>query len=140
MSLLPERLRELRKSFGYTQQQVADDLQISRKLLSNYELGIREPNIDMLQTLAEYYLVSVDFIIGASSVENPRTYYPAFVVNLMNDSKYLSQESIADLEKYVELLKLRDDVNNKKEQPAFFIVNLSRLYLLRYRLKFKNKR
>lgn len=115
MSLLPERLRELRKSFGYTQQQVADDLQISRKLLSNYELGIREPNIDMLQTLAEYYLVSVDFIIGASSVENPRTYYPAFVVNLMNDSKYLSQESIADLEKYVELLKLRDDVNNKKE-------------------------
>lgn len=115
MSLLPERLRELRKSFGYTQQQVADDLQISRKLLSNYELGIREPNIDMLQTLAEYYLVSVDFIIGASSVENPITYYPAFVVNLMNDSKYLSQESIADLEKYVELLKLRDDVNNKKE-------------------------
>ena len=115
MSLLPERLRELRKSFGYTQQQVADDLQISRKPLSNYELGIREPNIDMLQTLAEYYLVSVDFIIGASSVENPRTYYPAFVVNLMNDSKYLSQESIADLEKYVELLKLRDDVNNKKE-------------------------
>lgn len=117
MSLLPERLRELRKSFGYTQQQVADDLQISRKLLSNYELGIREPNIDMLQTLAEYYLVSVDFIIGASSVENPRTYYPAFVVNLMNDSKYLSQESISDLEKYVSLLKLRDEVekqNNRK--------------------------
>lgn len=117
MSLLPERLRELRKSFGYTQQQVADDLQISRKLLSNYELGKREPNIDMLQALAEYYLVSVDFIIGASSVENSRTYYPAFVIELMNDSKYLSQESISDLEKYVSLLKLRDEVekqNNRK--------------------------
>ena len=117
MSLLPERLRELRKQLNLTQQQVADDLQISRKLLSNYECGKREPNIDMLHSLALYYFVSVDYIIGASGVENPRTQYPAFVVNLMNDSKYLSQESITDLEKYVELLKLRDEVekqNNRK--------------------------
>lgn len=117
MSLLAERLRELRAGLKLTQQQVADDLQISRKLLSNYERGIREPHVDMLQTLAEYYLVSVDYIIGASNVENPRTYYPTFVINLMNDSKYLSDESIEDLEKYVELLKIRDDVkkqNSKK--------------------------
>lgn len=117
MSLLPERLRELRGELKLTQQQVADDLQISRKLLSNYECGTREPNIDMLYSLALYYFVSVDYLIGASSVENPRTQYPAFVVNLMNDSKYLSQESISDLEKYVSLLKLRDEVekqNNRK--------------------------
>lgn len=115
MSLLPERLRELRKSFNYTQQRVADDLRISRKLLSNYELGLREPNIDLLQALAEYYLVSVDYLIGASSVENPRTYYPAFVINLMNDTKHLSSESISDLEKYVELLQLRDKVKGQQK-------------------------
>ena len=117
MSLLAERLRELRAGLKLTQQQVADDLQISRKLLSNYERGIREPHIDMLQTLAEYYIVSIDYLIGASNVENTRTYYTAFVIDLMNDSRYLSDESIEDLEKYVELLKLRDDVkkqNSKK--------------------------
>lgn len=116
MSLLPERLRELRGELKLTQQQVADDLQISRKLLSNYELGIREPNIDMLHSLALYYFVSVDYLIGASSIENPGKQYPAFVARLMNDSNYLSDESIKDLEKYVSLLKLRDEVEKQKNK------------------------
>lgn len=115
MSLLPERLRELRGKLNYTQQRVADDLSISRKLLSNYECGTREPDIDMLQTLATYYFVSVDYLIGASSVENPNKQYPEFISNLMNDSNYLSSESIKDLEKYVSLLKLRDNAEEKKK-------------------------
>lgn len=116
MSLLPERLRELRDRLHLTQQQVAEDLNISRKLLSNYECGIREPSIDMLQTLATYYFVSVDYLIGASTVENPYKQYPDFISNLMNESNYLSDESIKDLEKYVALLKLRDERDENKQQ------------------------
>ena len=115
MNLLPERLKELRDRLHRTQQQVADDLNISRKLLSNYECGTREPNIDMLHSLALYYFVSVDYLIGASSVENPCKQYPDFISNLMNDSNYLSSESIKDLEKYVALLKLRDDAEQQKK-------------------------
>lgn len=113
MSLLPERLKELRHKMNFTQQKVADDLQISRKLLSNYECGIREPNIDMLYSLALYYFVTVDYLIGASSVELPDKQYPEFIVNLMNDSNYLSNESLQDLKKYVELLKIRDEVKKQ---------------------------
>lgn len=115
MSLLPERLRELRKQMNLTQQQVADDLDISRKLLSNYECGIREPNLDMLHSLAIYYFVSVDYLIGASTVENPYQQYPEFLSNLLNDYNYLSDESIRDLEKYIELLKLRDNSQHQKK-------------------------
>ena len=115
MSLLPERLRELRGKMYLTQQKVADDLKISRKMLSNYECGLREPNIDMLHSFALYYFVSVDYLIGASSVENPYKQYPEFISNLMNDSNYLSKESMQDLEKYVELLKFRDDAKQKKK-------------------------
>lgn len=113
MSLLPERLRVLRGKMNRTQQQVADDLQISRKMLSNYECGIREPNIDMLYSLALYYFVTVDYLIGASSVELPDKQYPNFIANLMNDSNYLSNESLQDLAKYVELLKIRDEVKKQ---------------------------
>lgn len=113
MSLLPERLKELRHKMNFTQQKVADDLQISRKLLSNYECGIREPNIDMLYSLALYYFVTVDYLIGASSVELPDKQYPNFIANLMNDSNYLSNESLQDLAKYVELLKIRDEVKKQ---------------------------
>lgn len=115
MNLLPERLRELRDRLHRTQQQVADDLNISRKLLSNYECGTREPSIDMLQTLATYYFVSIDYIVGASAIENPYKQYPGVISNLMNDSNYLSNESIKDLEKYVALLKLRDDAEQQKK-------------------------
>lgn len=113
MSLLPERLKELRHKMNFTQQKVADDLQISRKLLSNYECGIREPNIDMLYSLALYYFVTVDYLIGASSVELPDKQYPNFIANLMNDSNYLSNESLQDLARYVELLKIRDEVKKQ---------------------------
>ena len=113
MSLLPERLKELRHKMNFTQQKVADDLQISRKLLSNYECGIREPNIDMLYSLALYYFVTVDYLVGASSVELPDKQYPEFIANLMNDSNYLSNESLQDLKKYVELLKIRDEVKKQ---------------------------
>lgn len=113
MSLLPERLKELRHKMNFTQQKVANDLQISRKMLSNYECGIREPNIDMLYSLALYYFVTVDYLIGASSVELPDKQYPNFIANLMNDSNYLSNESLQDLAKYVELLKIRDEVKKQ---------------------------
>ncbi len=115
MNLLPERLKELRDRLHRTQQQVADDLNISRKLLSNYECGTREPSIDMLQTLATYYFVSIDYIVGASTIENPYKQYPDFVSDLMNDSNYLSNESIKDLEKYVTLLKIRDNAEQQKK-------------------------
>ena len=111
MSLLPERLRELRQKMGRTQHQVADDLQISRKLLSNYECGTREPNIDMLHSLALYYFVSVDYLSGASTIENPSAQLPDFLSDLLNHYSDLSPESRQDLEKYYTLLKLRDRTN-----------------------------
>lgn len=93
-----------------TQQQVADDLQISRKLLSNYECGTREPNIDMLHSLALYYFVSVDYLIGASTIENPSAQLPEFLADLFNNYNDLSPESQQDLEKYYALLKIRDQM------------------------------
>ncbi len=113
MSLLPERLQELRQKTGRTQQQVADDLQISRKLLSNYECGTREPNVDMLHSLALYYFVSVDYLIGASSIENPSAQLPEFLSDLLNNYSNLSPESQQDLEKYFALLRLRDQMHQK---------------------------
>lgn len=116
MSLLPERLKELRTRLHRTQQEVADDLHISRKLLSNYECGTREPNLDMLYSFALYYFVSVDYLIGTSTVENPYQQYPEFISNLVNDYNYLSKESIQDLEKYIALLKIRDEVNRQNKK------------------------
>ena len=57
-------LRKIRIKKGYTQLKVAMDLNISREALSHYENGKREPSIDMLNKLSDYFNVSIDFLIN----------------------------------------------------------------------------
>jgi transcriptional regulator with XRE-family HTH domain len=57
----------LRKSKGLSQKQVSNDLGISQALLSHYEKGIRECSLDFLVRIADYYDVSVDYILGRTS-------------------------------------------------------------------------
>ncbi|MDF8369896.1 helix-turn-helix transcriptional regulator [Weissella paramesenteroides] len=58
------RLKELRKAKGLSQQQLADEFETNRQNISLYEKGDREPNIATLIKLANYFDVSVDYLIG----------------------------------------------------------------------------
>ena len=61
--ILLKGLKQIRKERRLTQLKVAMDLNISREALSHYENGIREPSIDMLIKMSEYFNVSIDFLI-----------------------------------------------------------------------------
>ena len=56
-------LKIIRKEKKLNQQKVAIDLNISREALSHYENGKREPSLDMLIKLSDYFNVSIDFLI-----------------------------------------------------------------------------
>ncbi len=56
-------LKQIRKERRLTQLKVAMDLNISREALSHYENGKREPSIEMLVKMSEYFNVSIDFLI-----------------------------------------------------------------------------
>ncbi len=64
-------MRELREKHGYTQLKVALDLNLNQNSISRYENGTREAGYDMLIRFADYYGVSIDYILG-------RTDNPAF--------------------------------------------------------------
>ena len=57
-------LKAIRKAQNLNQQKVAMDLNISREALSHYENGKREPSLDMLNKLSEYFNVSIDYLIN----------------------------------------------------------------------------
>lgn len=61
------RLKELRKFHKKTQQDVADILGITRGAYSNIENAKREPDINTLNILAEYYDVSIDYLLGRTN-------------------------------------------------------------------------
>ena len=63
-----EFLAILRKSQGYTQQEVADHLNISNKTISKWEQGKGYPDLTLLPVLAEFYQVSVDEILAGEKI------------------------------------------------------------------------
>lgn len=64
MATYSERLVELRTEKGLSQKVAAMELGISQALLSHYEKGIREFNLDFLCKVADYYDVTSDYILG----------------------------------------------------------------------------
>lgn len=64
--IFASRLKSLRKEYGYTQSEVAEQLQIGQTTIANYENGSRIPDISKLSMLADLYLVSIDYLLGRS--------------------------------------------------------------------------
>lgn len=56
-------LKEIRKKKNLNQLKVALDLNISRESLSYYENGKREPSLDLLVQMSDYFNVSINYLI-----------------------------------------------------------------------------
>ena len=66
-----ENIRSLRIDGGYTQKQIAEYLHIRQNTYSQYEIGVLNYPIDVLMKLADFYDVSVDYLLGRTSVKTP---------------------------------------------------------------------
>lgn len=63
-----ERLKKLRQSRNLSQQKLAEEFHISQQSIWKYENGISEPDIYTLMRLANYFNVSVDYLVGNSDI------------------------------------------------------------------------
>lgn len=59
-----KRLRSIRLNRGYTQQYVADNIQISLRTYQRYEQGTVQPPYDTLILLSDLLIVSTDWLLG----------------------------------------------------------------------------
>ncbi|OUM95311.1 MAG: XRE family transcriptional regulator [Thermobacillus sp. ZCTH02-B1] len=62
--MIGERLRQLRKAKGMTQEQVAAYLNAAKSTVSQYENNVNEPDLKTLVKLADLFGVSVDYLFG----------------------------------------------------------------------------
>jgi transcriptional regulator with XRE-family HTH domain len=58
------RLQSLREDNDLTQEELSKILSINRSTLANYEAGTREPNFALLIKIADYFNVSLDYLLG----------------------------------------------------------------------------
>lgn len=71
MSSFGERLKELRTEKGILQRELADHLKVSRVTITQYETGNRSPDDEIKKKIAEYFNVSLDYLMGISDIRNP---------------------------------------------------------------------
>lgn len=68
------RIRDLREDRDLKQKEIADYLICDQSLYSKYERGERPLPLEYAEKLADYYGVSVDYLLGRTNVKNP---YPS---------------------------------------------------------------
>ena len=64
-----ERFKQLREEYGFSQQYVADHLNLSQQAWANYESGKREPSIKILKEIALFFDVSLDYLLGLTDIK-----------------------------------------------------------------------
>ena len=85
-----ERLKELRMRKGYSQQDLASKIGLSKSSISMYEVGAREPSLEVLELVGDFFNVTTDYLLGK---EDGSVYYldpeAAEIANEIYNSKDL---------------------------------------------------
>lgn len=86
--MFSERLKQLRQEKGITQATLALQLNIAKTTLASYEQGKNEPSLQMLIKIAEYFNVSLDYLLGLSNISstNPSLTYMGKYLGLTEES------------------------------------------------------
>lgn len=112
--LFADRLKELRKDKGLTQEDMADFLCIKRQTYSAYERKISLPDINILYKLSDFFGVTVDYLLGKSDrTEQKKS------DKLTEKIENLSPEGRLKAEEYISMLETLDKLK-PNEKPIDF--------------------
>lgn len=87
MGSFAQVFKDLRTKSKLTQQEMADKLNISRSSVGMYESGEREPSFELLEQIADYFNVDMNYLLGKSELSEhiPQGYY------LNDDAREMAQ-------------------------------------------------
>ncbi len=104
--MIGERLYDLRKDAGLTQDELADILKINKHSISSYEREKSEPPDIIKLLIADHFNVSVDYLLGRT--DNPNSVIPEH--NILRLPAQFPVNAINELKDYMEFL----DYKHKK--------------------------
>lgn len=109
-------LKKFRNERKTTQEEIAKKLNIQKQTYQNYELGKREPSIDMLIKLADLFHTSVDNLIRDNKNEINNYQHPRYNNNLMEKIKQLNEYNLMKVTGYVENMLEEQNKGDKENK------------------------
>lgn len=121
MSTFGKRLKELRNKKGLTQKELAPFINTTRDTLANWEVGRATPDIESVKTIADYFNVNTDFLLGRSNISDDYKFTDTAVPD--------GREMVTQDHKNPEIAKLLRDNGIKKLQlmEGYSLDDLKRL-------------
>lgn len=125
VNMFAQRLEKLRLEKGLTHQEMADMLGITRQAYGNYESGKREPDFKTLDKLADFFNVSLDYLLGKSPHRSAPNQYeptPAEIedvikkADLQFDGAPLNDEDKEDIIEFIKVVLKRNKKREKEQR------------------------
>ena len=69
MATFAERLKSLRREKGWSQQRLADELELSKSSVNMYERGEREPGFETMEAIADLFNVDMNYLYGRTDIK-----------------------------------------------------------------------
>ena len=69
MATFAERLKSLRREKGWSQQRLADELELSKSSVNMYERGEREPGFETMEAITDLFNVDMNYLYGRTDIK-----------------------------------------------------------------------
>lgn len=110
-----ERILQLLKDRNITQKQLAEGIGVSTGNISDWKVGRVKPSVDVLSRIADFFNVSVDYLLGRTDIPNTAELIDIYKIGVMrwiDDRAFKPEESAVLRDNFVELLFRYKDVIN----------------------------
>lgn len=117
MDTFAKRIKKLRDDIEMTQDDLALSLGVARATLASWETGRREPDQQTTCGIADYFNVSVDYLLGRTSIKNVELFIGEKLTKL-REAKDLSVKELAKMVDATESSILDWESGKSKPQPS----------------------
>ena len=116
------RIKELRKEFGLTQQELADKLGCSKSIIGLYENELRKPSMEILLKLSRVFSCNIDYLLGVSDIRSIHD-LDNLDIAFSNGIKGLNAKNKETLKNIMKglLLQQQLDEQNKTDEKDWFV-------------------
>lgn len=111
--MIGKRLREIREIHNLLQKKVAKDMKLSQQTISLYESDKRNPDLETLIKLADYFHVTTDYLLGIEDFDKMpieiNTEFSPLELELIDSFKLLNGKSQQHFVKLVQAFKILEE-------------------------------